>query len=200
MMEAMNYCDCVPWDYPIPYEVIELRSIRICDFYGNSCFNSYIENGMAGNCTNQCDPDCDEIKYTISTEKEPIKWKDMCLYNSKDTENENKLDLFGIKTADYLKNAFHSGRSGIIEFQKASLNYENTTMFLQDYCETKFQNDIAIVEVVMDSPTVMKYIQRYKATETDKLANFGMQNVNNKGCKYIPVSYTHLTLPTKRIV
>ena len=31
-----------------------------------------IENGMAGNCTNKCDPGCNEIKYTISTEKEPI--------------------------------------------------------------------------------------------------------------------------------
>ena len=33
--------------------------------------------------------------------------------------------------------------------------------------------DIAIVEVVMDSPTVIKYIQTYKASITDKLANFG---------------------------
>ena len=171
----MNYCDCIPWDYPISYELTELRSFRICDFYGKSCFNSYIENGMAGNCTSKCDPGCNEIKYTISTEKEPIKWKDMCLYNSNDTENENELDLFGIKTADYLMNTFHSGRSGIIKFQEALLNSDNTTTFLEDYCEKKLKNDIAIVEVVMDSPTVIKYIQRYKATSTDKLANFGMK-------------------------
>ena len=38
-------------------------------------------------------------------------------------------------------------------------------------------NDIAVVEVVMDSPTVIKYIQTYKASATDKMANFGMNRV-----------------------
>lgn len=168
----MNYCDCIPWDYPISYELEMLRSISLCDFYGNSCFNSYIENGLAVNCTYECDSGCNEVKYTTSTEKEAINWKDICSYSSNATEKE--LDLFGIETADYLKNTFHAGRSGIIRFQEALLKSKNTTTFLQEYCERKFKNDIAIVEVVMDSPTVIKYIQRYKATETDKLANFGM--------------------------
>ena len=171
----MNYCDCIPWDYPISHELTELRSIRICDFYGKSCFNSYIENGMASNCTIKCDSGCNEIKYTISTEKEPIKWKNICSHNSKNTEIENELDLFGIETADYLKDNFYSRRSSIIGVQEALLNSENTTMFLYNYCKTKLKNDIAIVEVVMDSPTVIKYTQRYKATQTDKLANFGMK-------------------------
>ena len=174
--EAMKHCDCIPWDYPIPYELVYIQSINICDFYGNSCFNSYIENGLAVNCTYECDPGCNEVKFTMSTEKEAIKWNDICSYSSNDTEKE--LDLFGIETADYLKNTFHVGRSGIIRFQEALLNSENTTTFLQEYCETKLKNDIAIVEVVMDSPTVIKYIQRYKATETDKLANFGKKYIS----------------------
>ena len=170
----MRHCDCIPWDYPMSYQEV-LRSIRICDFYGNSCFNSYIENGMAVDCQNKCDPGCNEVKFTTSTEKEPIKWEDICTHNSDDTENEKELDLFGIETSDYLKKSFYSGRSGINRFQQAEMNFENNTIFLKDYCEKKLKNDIAIVEVVMDSPTVIKYIQRYKATETDKLANFGMK-------------------------
>ena len=174
----MQYCHCIPWDYPTSYEDYD---IRICDFYGNSCFNSYIENGMAVDCQKKCDPGCNEIKYTTFTEKEPIKWNDICSHKASDTDKE--LDLFGIETAEYLNGTFHSGRSGITRFQEALLNSENSTTFRHKYCETKLKNDIALVEVLMDSPTVIKYIQRYKATETDKLANFGTYL-----CLYIYIS------------
>ena len=45
--------------------------------------------------------------------------------------------------------------------------------FSNYYCKEKLRNDIAMVEVVMESPTVIRYIQNYKASTTDKLANFG---------------------------
>ena len=172
--KAMDYCNCVPWDYPVPYETIVSNSKMICDFYGNSCFNSYIENGMAVDCQNECDPGCNEVKFSITTEKELIKWEDICTYDPKDTEQE--LDLFERATFEFLFNTTYSGRTGVVRFQQALLKSKDTNSFTQTYCEKKLKNDIAIVEVVMDSPTVIKYIQTYKATTTDKLANFGTQN------------------------
>ena len=171
ILEAMSYCNCVPWDYPIPDAISASNEITICDFYGNSCFNSYIQNGMAANCHNRCDTGCNEIKFYITTEKEPIKWQDICDYDPRDTDQE--LDLFERETFEFLFNTTYSGRSGVVRFQEALLKSEDTKSFAKMYCEKKLKSDIAMVEVVMDSPTFIKYIQTHKATTTDKLANFG---------------------------
>ena len=66
-----------------------------------------------------------------------------------------------------------SVKSSIKTFQEALVQSNDTNAFLYRYCVEKLQYDIAIVEVIMDSPTVMKYIQKLKVTLTDKLANFG---------------------------
>ena len=173
ILEAMSYCNCVPWDYPIPDAISASNEITICDFYGNSCFNSYIQNGMAANCHNRCDTGCNEIKFYITTEKEPIKWQDICDYDPRDTDQE--LDLFERETFEFLFNTTYSGRSGVVRFQEALLKSEDTKSFAKMYCEKKLKSDIAMVEVVMDSPTFIKYIQTHKATTTDKLANFGKE-------------------------
>ena len=38
--------------------------VKICDFFGNSCFNSFLDNGLAKECKEKCDGSCNEIKYT----------------------------------------------------------------------------------------------------------------------------------------
>ena len=165
-------CQCIPWDYPVPQDADNKSArVSICDFFGSSCFNSYIENGMAPWCQKQCDPGCNEVKFTTVTRQEQIKWKSICSYNSTDTENI--LDLFQIKTYEYLFNTTYAGKGGILRFQEALRNAKNSTAFLYEYCKEKLTYDIAMVEVVMDSPTVIKYIQNYKASATDKMANFG---------------------------
>ena len=168
----MLSCKCIPWDYPIPQDAMNKSSkIGICDFYGSACFNSFIENGMAPSCQKKCAPGCNENKFTTYTEKEKIDWKLVCSYDPKDTENI--LDLFQIQTFEYLFNTSYAGRDGIIRFQEALTEAEDRKSFLYYYCEQKLIYDIAMVEVVMDSPTVIKYIQNYKASTTDKMANFG---------------------------
>ena len=170
--EAMHNCSCIPWDYPIPRDTDNKSSkIGICDFYGSSCFNSYIENGMASWCQNECDPGCNEVKFTTVTEKEPIDWKAICSYDPNDTKNI--LNLFDIETFEYLFNTSYAGKDGITRFQEALTGPEDRKSFLYYYCKEKLINDIAMVEVVMESPTVIRYIQNYKASTTDKLANFG---------------------------
>ena len=175
IIEAMKNCSCIPWDYPIPDDTTAKQNkINICDFLGSSCFNSYIENGMASWCQKKCDPGCNEIKFTTVMEKDAINWKSLCSYDPKDTENV--LDLFQIQAFQYLFNTTYSGRDGIIHFQTALQGAENQTSLMYSYCKEKMKQDIAIVEVVIDSPTAIKYIQTYKASLTDKLANFGMKS------------------------
>ena len=165
----MRTCRCVPWDYPISQASMNKSSkIGICDFFGSSCFNSYIENGLAPWCPKKCYPGCNENKFTMNTKQEKIDWKSICSYDPQGTESI--LNLFQIQTFEYLFNTSYAGRDGINRFQKALRGNEN---FFYNYCKEKLINDIAIVEVMMDSPTVIKYIQNYKASMTDKLANFG---------------------------
>ena len=72
MEEAEKLCGCRPWDYPTTVNQSKVRASRICDFYGNSCFNSVLENGLAQICQTMCVAGCNELKYTISMEKESI--------------------------------------------------------------------------------------------------------------------------------
>ena len=172
----MKTCQCIPWDYPIPQDALNTSiSIGVCDYFGSSCFNSYIENGMAPWCQKRCDPGCNEIKFTTYTKEEKINWESICSYDPKDTKNI--LSQFDIQIFEHLFNTSYAGRDGIIRFQEALLDAEDTKSFKDYYCKQKLMHDIAVVEVVMDSPTVIKYIQTYKASVTDKLANFGMNTL-----------------------
>ena len=170
--EAMFKCQCIPWDYPVPQDAYN-KSVRIsiCDFFGSSCFNSYIENGMASDCQKQCYSGCNEVKYTTITREEQISWKSICSYDPADTKNI--LDMFEIETFEYLFNTTYAGKNGIIRFQEAVVDAYDTKSFMYEYCKEKLMNDIAIVEVVMDSSTVIKYIQTIKTSWTDKISSFG---------------------------
>ena len=95
---------------------------------------------------------------------------------SENKDESEKFQIFKKMTfIEFLFNTTYSGRSGVVRFQEALLNSDDTKSFAKTYCEKKLKNDIAMVEVVMDSPTFIKYIQTHKATTTDKLANFGTE-------------------------
>ena len=177
----MGHCGCVPWDYPVPDQnQDEKHETPICDFYGSSCFNSYIENGLAEGCKKDCVAGCNEIKYSVSTREDRIDWEKLCSYDPADTETH--LDLFEMELVKHIRN---STKTSIMTFQEALVNSNNTKAFLYRYCVEKLMYDIAIVEVVMDSPTVMKYIQDLKVTITDKLANFGEQELKYQNSRTI---------------
>ena len=97
----------------------------------------------------------------------------MCSYDPK--ARKNTLDLFDIEAANLVRNPHSASNDAVSQFQQVLLNETDAHSFKMRYCKEKFLFDIAMVEVIMESPTVIKYIQRYKATSTDKLANFGMK-------------------------
>ena len=157
----------MPWDYPVPDDL----KWPICDFYGSSCFTSYMENGLAEQCRKECLPGCNEIKYTIWEEKEPIDWENLCSYEH--DAKKHTIDLFDIEASKLVKNPSFASSEAILQYQQVLLNITDTNSFKSRYCKEKFLFDIAMVEVIMDSPTVIKYIQHQRVTITDKLANFG---------------------------
>ena len=165
---AMEHCGCVPWDYPIPAQKQGKTDHPICDFYGSSCFNSYIENGLAESCKTECVPGCNEIKYTVYKEEKQIHKRKICSYNPDHTQIY--LDLFEMEIFKYISN---SAQSSIKRFQEALVYSNDTKTYFYRFCVEKLKYDIAIVDVIMDSPTAMKFIQTLKVTLTDKLANFG---------------------------
>ena len=172
LKHASEFCNCSPWDYPVPDDF----KWPICDFYGSSCFTSYIENGLAEQCRKECLPGCNEVKYTISAEKESIDWNKLCSYDPK--ARKNTLDLFDIEAVRLVKNPSSASSEAISQFQQVLLNVPDVHGFKMRYCKEKFMFDIAMVEVIMDSPTVIKYIQTLRVSITDKLANFGKHLCN----------------------
>ena len=44
MKIAESFCGCRPWDYPNPTDESKSTGPPICDYYGNSCFNSILAN------------------------------------------------------------------------------------------------------------------------------------------------------------
>lgn len=167
----MRYCNCIPWDYPTPANINDTNDGMICDFYGKSCFNSYIENGFAENCTEKCLEGCNEVIFSLTTDREPIHPGDICNYDPNDDHND--LSAFEIKTASYIRNSSYSKNQGVIRFIQALAGKRNSTSFMLEYCTKRVRYDIAIVNVVMESPTVIKYRQVFAASYKDKIGIFG---------------------------
>ena len=110
----------------------------------------------------------------MTTEREAIPSDNICTYDPNDYENE--LDLFEIETSTYVRNAATKDTNetnGIMRFKEALAETKDSESFKLEHCTKRLMYDIAMVEVVMDSPTVIKYIQGRKASITDKIGSLG---------------------------
>ena len=172
--KAQHQCGCIPWDYPpINKNDSYGKSHRLCGFYGNSCFNSFLKNGLGNECKTQCNSSCNEVKYTMSVEKEPLDGEKICSYD--DEYSDSELSIMELAARKHIRNGTYSAREAVIRFQEALTKSNGRTEFLYKYCQNKVKYDMALVDIIMDSPTVLKYVQNVKVTFTDKLANLGKQ-------------------------
>ena len=101
----------------------------------------------------------------------------MCSYDPK--ARKNTLALFDIEAANFVRNPSSLSSEALSQFQLILLYVTDADSFNRRFCKEKFQFDIAMVEVIMDSPTVIKYIQTLRVSITDKLANFGKHLCNS---------------------
>lgn len=56
---AENMCGCRPWDYPSSGQKNKAPMTRVCDLFGNSCFNRALQENTASHCDKKCVPGCD---------------------------------------------------------------------------------------------------------------------------------------------
>ena len=127
---------------------------------------------MATGCKSQCELSCNEVKYTIITEKQALDPERLCS-GGQHTSSKSKLDMFELKALQYVYNGTYEAKLAVEKFQQVLLQSNDTALIKMKRCKEKFQYDVAFVEVVMDSETATQYFQTVKVTLMDKLANFG---------------------------
>ena len=181
---AEKMCGCRPWDYPHnKYKNNMMKNRRICDFFGNTCFNMMLENNRDVTCEEKCVPDCDEINYSITINNYPIDERIICDSNKDPTtllEFQIKKHITSLYSRDpeWTKNNYISNYSpdqrliNLIQDVLMASNDTDTERFRKD-CQTKLISDIAAVDVNIVSPKYSRMIKVVKATWFDKLAVFG---------------------------
>ena len=194
---AENICGCRPWDYPTSDQLnktSEEHQVRICDFYGSSCFNRALQENMAPHCDSQCIPDCDTIGYSMYIDKEPLDPKKrICNYL------DEPFTILEFQIKKYIRSLFSENNwygdvydspperrmmnlmKDILLKNNESYHSNEKQAFERD-CTEKLESDIAAVVVSIDSPTFSRMVKSVKATTFDKLATFGKFNRHFEGC------------------
>ena len=192
MDEAEKICGCRPWDYPPPTynnDSTVSKQTKICDFYGSSCFNKVLQENVESVCHEKCVPNCDEISYSISIDKEEIDPRNrICSYfgNPKNTlEFEIKKYMLSQFTQDdqYAGNidfkASNPPERRILNLFKGVLSKSNHSYYMAEKtayerdCEAKIDSDLAVVIVSIDSPKFTRMVKSAKVSFFDKLAILG---------------------------
>ena len=199
-------CGCRPWDYPSGMknisEYTSSLEYRICDYFGNTCFHAMMSTDLAEKqCAEKCLPDCNEVKHTFSIEKSPFNPKSICHLSKeyqkmgafsdqrmkkgvKDLEESLKNHVFGNPQSPPKWDKSYPINKLIQTLQDA-IRHPNETTSKYDTCVKRLMNDVAVIHIVVNNPTVLKLIQTNRVTFSDKVANFGKFNkttclANNK--------------------
>ena len=192
MEEAEMLCGCRPWDYPTPNRINDSSvsgEMRVCDFYGTSCFNKVLQENVESLCHEKCVPNCDEINYSISIGKEPIDpGNRICSYSGNPT-NALEFEIKKYMLSQFVEDNQYGNSTGyiasspperrILNLVKGILSksndsyYKNEKVAYEKDCGAKLNSDVAAVVVSIDSPTFTRMIKSSKVSFFDKLAILG---------------------------
>ena len=179
---AETVCGCRPWDFPRKKDRIPSKNdIPICDYFGSSCFHTRIQTDQGQKeCVDKCTSDCNEIKYTISIEQNPLDPSKVCLESfgvtKKKFEIENTIwnHIFGLEQqgSDILWKK-KTAIDGLIRIVQDAFLNPNKSLSDIEYCKEKVAMDIGVVHIVVNSPTVLRLVQSIRVNSSDKLAIIG---------------------------
>ena len=197
MKLAEEICGCRPWDYPdsnretAPHHGTKGR---ICDLFGNSCFDQILRHYSSTACDEKCVPSCSKVSYSIDISKDALDPENkICRIHLSSLTNMESIIRDYIFTLLQRNDDFLMGKhfeaspdAMMLNKLKFILTRDNTTndeikdtnMDLEMDCRRKLKNDIAIVVVSIDSPTFSRTTKGQKATTLDKLAYIGKINDN----------------------
>ena len=185
---SMNFaeaiCGCRPWDYPTVPKVSKVgRTSNMCEFYGSSCFNSILNKNITEECKEKCVSSCDEVKYSISIDKEPIDEDGEICLSQADPDDALRREI-----KKYIKMLFPDNSTSDIDIprkramtnlikdmllQKDDSYYLNEKLPFEKSCKAKLKYDIAGVIVKISSPSFMRLEQDIRVSMTDKLGSLG---------------------------
>ena len=193
---AENICGCRPWDYPTSENGNKTSNegqLRICDFYGSSCFNRVLQQTVSSKCDTKCVPNCDQIDYSISIDVEPLDpKKTICSYF------EEPITVLEFQIKKYVQALFSEQNwygevdyafdspperrmmnlmKDILLQSNESYHSDEQEVFERE-CTEKLKADIAAVIVTIYSPTFTRMIKSVKVTDFDKLAIFGKLDIH----------------------
>ena len=132
-------------------------------------------------CRRNCSSDCEEVKYSLSVDRSPLESEDYICLNPKTRDKTNKnvqnsiwSNIFGETIDDNQVSWFQlTNADRMIRIVQDALVNPNKTTDQIDYCNKKVASDIAVIEVIINSPTVLRLVQSLKVSFVEKLANFG---------------------------
>ena len=190
-------CGCRPWDYPRKGQHNTIQTtdpVRICDFFGSSCFNKILSRNMEEKCKRRCSPECDKIGYKMVITKESLNLNNrICGFENQPYTNleqnlkmymlsqfwEDNIIRFSNVDSGY---ALASGppEKRILNLMRDVLSSQNVSYYsdqkkaFERDCKEKLNSDIAVVIVSIDSPTFDKTTKRVQVTMIDKLGVLGI--------------------------
>ena len=190
MMEiAEHTCGCRPWDYPRAEEIENKNSQHICEFYGNSCFNHILANKTNPECERKCISSCEEVSYSVIVSHEPLDPRGrICSYLRKPIDvvelqtKRHVRALFSEEVWPYDKKfIFEPPKRRVMNVLKDILVHSNNSFYpvenekraFERDCRSKIKEDLAVVIVIIDSPTFSRMKRNVKVTLSDKLALLG---------------------------
>ena len=194
---AESICGCRPWDYPTSDQINKTlisHQLRICDFYGNTCFNGALRK-ITPQCNSKCISNCEEVNYSMYIVKEPIDPKNrICSYL------KEPITTMDIQIKKYIRSLFSENNwyddaddvsdsppeRRIMNLIKDILLKANESYYAEEKhaferdCAAKLESDIAAVIVSIDSPKFSRMIKSVKASTFDKMANLGKFDIDSK--------------------
>jgi hypothetical protein len=191
MKFAETICGCRPWDYPLSSKENETNQespIKICDYFGSSCFNMKLEDNRASQCNKKCVPGCEEISYRFIINEKPIDPNNgICNYHgrpetilelqikshilSQFSETNQYADINYVSSTPPERRTINLMRD-ILSNTNVSYFSDAEHAFEMD-CQEKIKSDIAAVIVTMSSPKFTRMIRTPKATIFEKISAFG---------------------------
>ena len=166
--KSREICQCTPWNFPTPPSITQPA---ICDLYGNYCFQLQMRNTeVIHTCSLKCPSNCDDVRFTINEKEIPIDVKEHC-------DNPNIADGYILTKNLLSKNYFPLAYNYYKMEQYATTNdsrlAETSLEVWRQECYEIMKNDIAIVNVKMESGKYIRTIKDKRMTFADKLAAFG---------------------------
>ena len=192
MKFAETICGCRPWDYHSSSQENETNQdtpIRICDFFGSSCFHMVLEDNFENNqCNEKCIPGCEEISFAFFINEKPIDPKNrICnLHEKPETMLELEIKKHIVsqfsEANQYEDMNYVAGtppeRRTMNLMRDILLNtnvsyFSDTEHAFKRDCQEKIKSDVAAVIVTMISPKFNRMLRTRKATIFEKLSAFG---------------------------